>query len=68
MELGATICTPKNPNCSLCPISEDCLAFKEVRKLTSDNKNRYLKIKSESETNDIEDCVSSKLKYKKMIG
>lgn len=29
MELGATICTPKNPNCSHCPVSSDCLAFQK---------------------------------------
>ena len=28
MDLGATICTPRNPLCSLCPVSEDCLARK----------------------------------------
>lgn len=28
MDLGATICTPKNPTCALCPINEDCKAFK----------------------------------------
>jgi A/G-specific adenine glycosylase len=27
MDLGATICTPKNPACSLCPLNEDCRAF-----------------------------------------
>ena len=27
MDLGATICTPKRPGCSLCPINEDCLGF-----------------------------------------
>ena len=26
MDLGATICTPKKPACSLCPINEDCQA------------------------------------------
>ena len=26
MDLGATICTPRNPACILCPLSEDCLA------------------------------------------
>ena len=25
MDLGATICTPKSPNCSLCPWSQHCL-------------------------------------------
>ncbi|MHB0770316.1 A/G-specific adenine glycosylase [Bradyrhizobium sp. 5.13L] len=26
MDLGASICTPKNPACSLCPLNEDCTA------------------------------------------
>lgn len=28
MDLGATICTPKRPACSLCPVNEDCKGFK----------------------------------------
>lgn len=28
MDLGATICSPKDPACEICPVSEDCLAFK----------------------------------------
>jgi A/G-specific adenine glycosylase len=28
MELGATICTPKNPACNICPWQTRCLAFK----------------------------------------
>jgi len=27
MDLGATICQPRNPRCSLCPLNEDCLAY-----------------------------------------
>lgn len=27
MELGATICTPQNPNCFLCPLKASCVAF-----------------------------------------
>ncbi|MEM7768457.1 MAG: NUDIX domain-containing protein [Pseudomonadota bacterium] len=27
MDLGATICTPKRPNCLICPVSEACAAF-----------------------------------------
>lgn len=30
MELGATICTVQNPNCSSCPVRVNCLAHKEV--------------------------------------
>lgn len=29
MELGALICTPKNPQCALCPLQKICLAKKE---------------------------------------
>jgi A/G-specific adenine glycosylase len=29
MDLGATICTPKNPACALCPIHGHCQAFKK---------------------------------------
>ena len=27
MDLGATICTPKRPSCSLCPVNDDCIAL-----------------------------------------
>ena len=29
MELGATVCTPKSPKCSDCPITQNCAAFSE---------------------------------------
>ena len=29
MDLGATICTPRNPSCGRCPISAFCAAFRE---------------------------------------
>jgi A/G-specific adenine glycosylase len=31
MELGALICTPRNPRCKFCPIKKLCVAFKENR-------------------------------------
>jgi A/G-specific adenine glycosylase len=31
MDLGATICTPKRPACTLCPWSEPCIARREGR-------------------------------------
>lgn len=34
MELGATVCTPKNPNCSTCPVRLECRAF--LRGLTNE--------------------------------
>ena len=27
MELGALICTPKNPKCTLCPLNDECQSF-----------------------------------------
>lgn len=29
MDIGATLCTPKNPKCEKCPLSSHCLAYKE---------------------------------------
>ncbi len=31
MELGALICTPRNPQCLICPVKKLCIAFKENR-------------------------------------
>jgi A/G-specific adenine glycosylase len=29
MDLGATLCTPRNPVCSLCPLNKECLGFEK---------------------------------------
>jgi len=31
MELGALICTPREPQCGVCPISKHCVAYREDR-------------------------------------
>ncbi|NUO03388.1 MAG: A/G-specific adenine glycosylase [Saprospiraceae bacterium] len=31
MDFGATWCTPRNPQCSACPMSQDCRAFQQNR-------------------------------------
>jgi len=31
MELGALVCTPRNPQCLICPVKKLCVAFKERR-------------------------------------
>jgi A/G-specific adenine glycosylase len=31
MELGALVCTPRNPQCLICPVQKLCVAFKESR-------------------------------------
>ena len=30
MELGATVCTPKSPSCSVCPLQSLCYAYAQV--------------------------------------
>ncbi|KTW31403.1 A/G-specific adenine glycosylase [Pneumocystis carinii B80] len=37
MELGATVCTPVNPNCDICPLNMDCLALKEAKNVLKKN-------------------------------
>ena len=29
MDLGATVCLPRRPNCMLCPVQQDCVALRE---------------------------------------
>lgn len=31
MDLGATICRPRKPTCTVCPLRDDCLSFREGR-------------------------------------
>jgi A/G-specific adenine glycosylase len=31
MELGALVCTPRNPQCEICPVRKSCVAFEENR-------------------------------------
>lgn len=31
MELGATVCTPSNPDCEACPINADCVAYSTLK-------------------------------------
>ena len=48
MEFGAIQCTPKNPNCLICPLSKRCFAFLQrqikdlpVKKKKNTQRNRY---------------------------
>ena len=38
MDLGATICTPKSPNCAACPLQDDCRAREQGNPLQFPNK------------------------------
>lgn len=43
MDLGATICTPRKPDCERCPLSSICVARREARQLDYPKKTRKLK-------------------------
>ncbi|XP_061191896.1 adenine DNA glycosylase-like [Saccostrea echinata] len=53
MELGATVCTPKSPNCDLCPVQNLCLAKSMVDKNKLRNGNK-LGVISRTSVPDIE--------------
>lgn len=40
MELGALVCTPRNPQCLICPVKKLCVAFKENRTDTLPNSGK----------------------------
>ncbi|KAJ8040389.1 Adenine DNA glycosylase [Holothuria leucospilota] len=60
MELGATVCTPKNPACSTCPVSGYCMAYKKVEREKKLSEERLSgKTPDENENvKDIEDTAS----------
>ena len=47
MDLGATLCTPKNPQCLQCPVKENCKAAKEGKPENYPVKTKKLKRTSE---------------------
>lgn len=48
MDLGATVCTPKNPSCEICPVRALCKAKSEGNPLKFPVKTRKLKRTTES--------------------
>lgn len=46
MDLGSEICKPKNPQCELCPLNLDCVAFQLGK--TQDYPRKLKKIKTEN--------------------
>lgn len=48
MDLGATVCLPRNPSCLLCPVQPDCTAAREGRPESYPVKTRKLKRSAES--------------------
>lgn len=62
MELGATLCTKANPNCSSCPLASQCLALAETKsKSWSDDLSKWGRdaVKSDGDSGtDIEDLCT----------
>ncbi len=44
MDLGSEICKPKNPDCTICPINENCLAYQTGTMLNFPVKKKKAKI------------------------
>ncbi|XP_067846239.1 adenine DNA glycosylase isoform X2 [Heptranchias perlo] len=63
MELGATVCTPKAPLCSECPLQTHCRAYRQVMKEREIVLKRLLgnATSKPSSTPDIEECGSCSL-------
>ncbi|KAF2289018.1 hypothetical protein GH714_024115 [Hevea brasiliensis] len=59
MELGATVCTPSNPSCTLCPISSQCRALSISKQdksvLVTDYPTKVVKVKQRREISAV--CV-----------
>ncbi|MDX1445926.1 A/G-specific adenine glycosylase [Lishizhenia sp.] len=44
MEMGAMVCTPKNPNCEQCPLQTGCIALQEGTQLELPVKSKKIKV------------------------
>lgn len=61
MELGATICLPRNPNCAACPISLYCTAFH------SGSTDKYPAIKKRPKTKPVREVAVAVFKQGKVL-
>ncbi|XP_078574253.1 adenine DNA glycosylase-like isoform X2 [Branchiostoma floridae x Branchiostoma japonicum] len=62
MELGATVCTPKNPSCGDCPIRGLCRAYQQGEKEKKKSANKLEKmltkrVEASGSVQDIEDVI-----------
>ncbi|KAM4722941.1 adenine DNA glycosylase [Rhinophrynus dorsalis] len=55
MELGATVCTPKKPLCTECPLQGQCRAYKKVKAELASATKTLLKSRTEPKAEDIGD-------------
>ncbi|MEN9842706.1 MAG: A/G-specific adenine glycosylase [Pseudomonadota bacterium] len=50
MDLGATVCTVKNPSCLVCPMTRDCMAYQTQRTAELPHKTKRTKRQTEQWT------------------
>jgi A/G-specific adenine glycosylase len=46
MELGATVCTPKAPKCTECPVADSCVALRENLQLQLPIRSKKIKVRA----------------------
>jgi len=64
MELGALVCTPKNPDCSKCPLKSCCSAVAEVELFTNKAKEKLLSSSSSNQEDDTSVSSVDSVKHK----
>ncbi|XP_070564071.1 adenine DNA glycosylase-like [Ptychodera flava] len=62
MELGATVCTPKTPQCSECPLKSYCRAYAKVEKHKTKSTQKLLR-KVKEEKKEIKNEESGETRY-----
>lgn len=67
MELGALVCTPKNPKCELCPIAESCAVFGKEPELYPGKKPRAAFVEVRESRVAIFDLKSKKVLLKQSV-
>jgi A/G-specific adenine glycosylase len=43
MELGALVCTPREPRCGICPVAKNCVAYRKDRVRELPRAGRYIR-------------------------
>ena len=72
MELGAIVCTPKNPSCSKCPLKANCQAYSEVTARSAGGDGKQ--VTASDSIDDIENvptcnlCIPKTDKYQQELG
>lgn len=70
MELGATVCTPKTPQCVSCPVKDVCLAYRQVESSTLDKKNKGLRsyFQAKGDETEVNSCQETSKDIEDLVG